>query len=76
MQIIVNGWDHQVLLVRVTESLAWDLVDVGFGGPCPTQPVPLQVPETDDFTGSYLYVAPSLQVTGGNPKTGQAGGLP
>ena len=63
MQIVVNGWDHQVILARVPESPAWHLVDVGFGGPCPTQPVPLQVPETDDFTGSYLYDATSLQVT-------------
>ena len=63
MQIVVNGWDHHVLLVRLPESPAWDLVDVGFGGPCPTQPVPLQVPGTDDFTGSYLYIATSLQVT-------------
>jgi arylamine N-acetyltransferase len=53
MQIMLNGWDHQVLLVRVPESPARYLVAVGFGGPCPIQPVPLPLVVTDDVTGIF-----------------------
>ena len=50
----MHGFDHQCILARVPECPVWHLVDVGFGANCPVQPVPLEAPDTDAFTGEKL----------------------
>ncbi len=50
----MHGFDHQCILARVPECPVWHLVDVGFGANCPVQPLALEAPDTDAFTGEDL----------------------
>ncbi|BDA46688.1 probable arylamine N-acetyltransferase [Coccomyxa sp. Obi] len=54
-QVDLKGYSHEVLIVRGPEDDRWRLVDAGFGGITPTQPLVLQHPAYDSFTGDTVF---------------------
>lgn len=54
LQVDLKGDSHEVLIVRGPEDDRWRLLDAGFGGITPTQPLVLQHPADDSFTGAFF----------------------
>lgn len=54
LQVDLKGYSHEVLIVRGPEDDRWRLLDAGFGGITPTQPLILQNPADDSFTGAHF----------------------